>query len=49
LPSDTDLDRKFQALVSPILGDRSIELADTIWRFDGVGDARALIPLCLAA
>ena len=49
LPSDTDLERKFEALVSPILGDRSAELADKIWRFDQVIDARTLIGLCLAA
>jgi 2-methylcitrate dehydratase PrpD len=49
LPSDTDLERKFQALVSPILGDRSIELADTIWRFDQAPDARRLIQMCVAA
>jgi 2-methylcitrate dehydratase PrpD len=48
LPSDTDLERKFQALVSPILGARSAELAETIWRFDQVAEARSLIGLCLA-
>jgi 2-methylcitrate dehydratase PrpD len=48
LPSDADLEHKFQVLVSPILGSRAAELMDIIWRFDRVAEARSLIPMCLA-
>jgi 2-methylcitrate dehydratase PrpD len=48
LPSDADLERKFHALVGPILGERSAELIDMIWRFEQVADARSLIGMCVA-
>jgi len=48
-PSDADLERKFQSLVRPILGDRTAELVDLIWRFDEVADASRLIQLSSAS
>ncbi|MCC7360680.1 MAG: MmgE/PrpD family protein [Anaerolineales bacterium] len=44
-PSDADLERKFQALVGPILGERTSELVELIWRFDEATDAARLIQL----
>ncbi|MEP7358501.1 MAG: MmgE/PrpD family protein, partial [Anaerolineales bacterium] len=47
LPSDAELERKFEMLVSPVLGDRTAELAELIWTFERAGNASALIRLCV--
>jgi 2-methylcitrate dehydratase PrpD len=48
LPTDNELANKFHSLVEPICGTAVAEnIAQTVWQFDTLADARLLLSICL--